>query len=187
MAGSASTLQDLSSFLEELNAEEASLKAEIEDRVAALMRRLAALVALRKAVEATIQGFTARSGAAAQQELPAEHDKTEAAPEAHKCAPKPMGEWEQLLRGMTQRAAIHRIAHESGGVIRVTEAGHILVAAGLVKGKARYAASHVYHIVSASPHYHRIAPGTFRLVPAEAPADAPSVAGMCVGGAEHDA
>lgn len=106
------------------------------------------------------------------------HEGTEAAPVPVKLASKPAHEWTQLLRSMSQRAALRRIAQENGGILRTTDAGRILVAAGLVTGNARYAGSHLYNIVKKSPHFEYIAPGTFRLVAAATPSDPPSVAGM---------
>ena len=182
MVSSAATTQDLSLLLEQLQAQEAALKADIESRLATLVRHMATAAALRKAVEMATQALGAPPVATAPPHASLAHEGTEAAPMTVKFAPKPAlasksaDDWTQLLSGLTQRAALRRIAEENGGVLNTAEAGRILVAAGLVTGNPRYAGSHLYNIVKKSPHFAYIAPGTFRLTAPAAPSDPPAVA-----------
>jgi hypothetical protein len=193
MVNSTATTHDLSLLLlEHFQAREAALKAEIEGLLAPLVGQLATVTALRKLLEMALPALDAPSVAAAPPHASVAHGEKDVAPEPASALStpilgKPMSDWVQILGGMPQRAALRRIAQENGGILRTTEAGHILVAAGLITGNARYAGSHLYAIVMRSPHFERIAPGTFRLVTAEAPADAPSLAGTRAGGADDGA
>lgn len=72
--------------------------------------------------------------------------------------------WARRLRGMTQQDALIEIAEANNGIIRVIEAKRIMIDAGMIKGKVSNAASHMYHTLSRSPRFERIAPGEFRLL-----------------------
>ena len=157
MAGSASTLQELSALLERLTQEEAVLKAEYEGR-------LKALTANRQAVEATIQLLTPTSVVSSSPEPPPEHGTVSNVPATGDYPPKPMNEWARILRGAKQMDALRRIAQANGGILRTVEARHILLATGLAKGNPRNVGSHIYHMLVDAPDFAKHDRGMFRLI-----------------------
>lgn len=68
------------------------------------------------------------------------------------------------LRGLTHMDALVKIAERNNGLVKVTEAKHLLIAAGLAKGKPKHIGPHIHHLLMDSPQFERDGPGTFRFV-----------------------
>ena len=70
----------------------------------------------------------------------------------------------RLAECPTQMEAFKRIACDSGGTVRVTEASRLIHAAGLSKGKASSVASSMPRKLFESDEWEYLEPGTFRLL-----------------------
>ena len=143
-----------------LQAEEAALTAEYEGRLADLRARRAAVeMAMRLA-----RGLTAPTSAAA-----ADADEMPAS------APPSGISWARRLKGLTQAAALVRIAELQGGHLRTADATRILFEAGLTRGSRRTTERHVVQVLAASARFRRVGKGAYQLVSAVA---APQVPGL---------
>lgn len=84
------------------------------------------------------------------------------------------GFWTRRLRGLSHMKALVRIAQETNGVIRTTEARDILMRSGIASGKPRNVNSHIHTLLSRSEQFEWVSAGVYRLIqPVGPPATAP--------------
>lgn len=169
MTGTPSTINDLLMALNRFRSEEAALRRDYEDHLASLRSKYEPLFEEKqKKIEAAqimIDEFTnprhiTREGATSTS--PATREGRP--PPADTAASISVVEWKRMLHGLTHIQALHRIAEENNGNVRVTEAKRILIAAGLAKGKPKNVPSQIYHLLLTSDQFEKSEPGVFRLV-----------------------
>lgn len=85
-------------------------------------------------------------------------------------------EWGERLRGLSIREALDRIAEQNRNILETAEAGHILIAVGLWKGKPDNVRSVIYHHMQESGRYKKIDKGRYRLVAPRPPRTATAIA-----------
>jgi len=163
----ASTINDLLNALNELRAEQDTLRTDYELRLAALGKRI-------EAVQTTLELFAEEEALAPHgAQVPLDLGTNGHAGEQHVRSPQPMSTtaWAQELQGLTQIEALVRIAERNGGVLNVADARRILIATGLTKGKTKNVASHLYHMLREAKQFEKGDVGAYRLVPAHADMD----------------
>src|SRR6266540_6594521 len=134
-ATTSSTVNDLLELLQRLRSEEEVLTKEIEARRADVRGKMLA-------VQTTLGLLTKE--------------------ERGDRAPLPTNGWAEKLKGLTHEAGLMRLAKENDGLVKVSEARRIFIAAGLARGNPKHVGPHLYHLLTKSEDFERVAPGTFR-------------------------
>ena len=71
---------------------------------------------------------------------------------------------EELADSGSQRQALYAIAYRNGGIVRVSQAAELIIAAGLSQSSKNVLFSTLWKAMNDSDNWEYVAPGTFRLV-----------------------
>ncbi len=68
----------------------------------------------------------------------------------------------ELRNGHTHKEAVDYIADKHGGRVKVGEAKHLLIEAGLVTGNPKYVYGHIYNMLKNDERYEPVGKGEFQ-------------------------
>ena len=69
----------------------------------------------------------------------------------------------QLRAQLTQKDAMLLIARQNNGLVKIKEAAPLMIKAGQITGKSKYAYGHMYDLVDKDERYEKVGQGKFQL------------------------